>query len=108
MNETKVNLVASTLTNSLGTTVIGHVGVPAAVINVKYPNGKYDTVVSDNQGDFVTKAPAGVIDGKILVPGYTSPAHRREHWRNRQYQPLPRSDRNRPPPTCVPDRKSVV
>lgn len=67
MNETKVNLVASTLTNSLGTTVIGHVGVPAAVINVKYPNGKYDTVVSDNQGDFVTKAPAGVIDGKILV-----------------------------------------
>lgn len=66
MNDTKVNLVASTLTNSLGTTVIGH-ATPASVINVKYPNGKYDSLVSDENGEFIAKAPSDLYDGDIIV-----------------------------------------
>ena len=68
MNDTKVNLVASTLTNSLGTTVMGH-AAPAAIITVTYPNGKEDTLVSDPNGEFMAKAPAGLLEGDIIVTG---------------------------------------
>ncbi len=68
MNEGKVvNLVASALTNSLGTTVIGHVGLTAAQITIAYPDGKTDVISADQNGDFVQKAPADVRTGTITV-----------------------------------------
>ena len=47
MSESKLNLVASTLTNSLGTTIIGHVASENVVITVKYANNDVDTTTSD-------------------------------------------------------------
>jgi len=67
MSEAKVNLVASTLTNSLGTTVIGHVGQSDAQIKITYPNGYVDAIQADAKGDFISKAPAEVLEGEILV-----------------------------------------
>ena len=67
MSEAKVNLVASTLTNSLGTTVIGHVGQADAQIKIMYPNGAVDIVQADVKGDFIAKAPDDVLEGEIVV-----------------------------------------
>lgn len=68
MSEGKVvNLVASALTNSLGTTVIGHVGLTTAQITIAYPDGKTDVLKADQNGDFVQKAPADVHAGVIKV-----------------------------------------
>ncbi|MFL2019701.1 MAG: hypothetical protein ACTIMJ_04740 [Weissella hellenica] len=66
MSESKLNLVASTLTNSLGTTVIGHVATAGVVITMKYANGQFETITSDESGSFLTKVPASSGD-KVTI-----------------------------------------
>ena len=66
MSESKLNLVASTLANSLGTTVIGHVAIADVVITMKYASGQFETVTSDELGNFVAKVP-GNNGGEVTI-----------------------------------------
>lgn len=66
MSESKLNLVASTLTNSLGTTVIGHVATAGVVITMKYANGQFETVTVDESGSFLTKVPSNSGDSVTI------------------------------------------
>jgi len=67
MSESKLNLVASTLTNSLGTTIIGHVASENVVITVKYANNDVDTTTSDKSGSFVIKVPTENTDSEVTL-----------------------------------------
>lgn len=67
MSESKLNLVASTLTNSLGTTIIGHVAAENVVITVKYANDDVDTTTSDEKGSFVVKIPTENTDNEVTL-----------------------------------------
>ncbi|MGK4145201.1 hypothetical protein AB0X56_08130 [Weissella paramesenteroides] len=67
MSESKLNLVASTLTNSLGTTIIGHVTAENVVITVKYANNEVDTTTSDEKGSFVVKIPTENTDNEVTL-----------------------------------------
>lgn len=67
MSESKLNLVASTLTNSLGTTIIGHVAAENVVITVKYANNEVDTTTSDEKGSFVVKVPTKITDNEVTL-----------------------------------------
>ncbi|QOD86458.1 hypothetical protein IE337_02265 [Weissella viridescens] len=65
-NETNANLIASTLTNSLGTTVIGHVNEPNLTIQLTLPTGVVETLNVDANGDFLYKV-KDVTDGEQLL-----------------------------------------
>lgn len=67
MSESKLNLVASTLTNSLGTTIIGHVAAENVVITVKYANDDVDATTSDEKGSFVVKIPTENTDNEVTL-----------------------------------------
>jgi len=74
MSESKLNLVASTLANSLGTTVIGHVATADVVITMKYVSGQFETITSDESGSFVAKVPAnngGEVTIEAELPDHT-------------------------------------
>ncbi|SCB96478.1 hypothetical protein [Weissella bombi] len=73
MSESKLNLVASTLANSLGTTVIGHVTTADVVITMKYASGKFETVTSDESGSFLAKVPTN-NGGEVTIEA-ESPDH---------------------------------
>lgn len=74
MSESKLNLVASTLANSLGTTVIGHVTKADVVITMKYASGQFETVTSDESGSFLAKVPTnngGEVTIEAELPDHT-------------------------------------
>ncbi|RRG18845.1 hypothetical protein D3P96_02345 [Weissella viridescens] len=66
-NETNANLIASTLTNSLGTTVIGHVNEPGIMIQVTLPTSKVENISADANGDFILKVKDANDGDDILV-----------------------------------------
>ncbi|KRN77534.1 hypothetical protein [Weissella minor] len=66
-NHESLNLIASTLTNSLGTTVIGNINRSGLEIQVTYPDGRAETVVSDENGDFIHKIKGDLESGTLVI-----------------------------------------
>ena len=89
MSESKLNLVASTLTNSLGTTIIGHVAAENVVITVKYANDDVDTTTSDEKGSFVVKIPTENTDNEVTLTAMFPDQSAKEVVSLVIYQPSP-------------------
>ncbi|TYC49828.1 hypothetical protein ESZ50_04355 [Weissella muntiaci] len=67
MSNENIALVASALTNSRGTTILGHVTPYHAIVRVTLPNDQKINVNVDVTGDFLVPVPAHVTEGVAKI-----------------------------------------
>lgn len=67
MSNENIALVASALTNSRGTTILGHVSPYHAIVRVTLPNDQKINVNVDGTGDFLVPVPAHITQGMVKV-----------------------------------------